>query len=157
MSLGTAFADEAIEEAERDAFAQAWAYVQELSDAVVYYYSHYERTIWKQLAGRYPEVATEDDVIALFEEERFVDLYSYIVKSRMIWPTYSVSLKTIAAHLDFKWRDTDSSGARSIQWFHEWVETGDNSIRQRILEYNEDDCRATRVLVDALRNLAGPR
>jgi predicted RecB family nuclease len=33
----------------------------------------------------------------------------------------------------------------------EWVETGNASIRQRILEYNEDDCRATRVLVDALR------
>ena len=150
------FADEAIEEAERDAFAQAWSYVQAHGDAVVYYYSHYERTIWKQLATRYPDVATEDDVTALFEEERFVDLYSDIVKSRMIWPTYSLSLKTIAAHLDFKWRDTDPSGAGSIQWFHEWVETGDDSIRQRILEYNEDDCRATRVLVDALIGFARP-
>jgi predicted RecB family nuclease len=148
------FAEEAIEEAERDAFAEAWAYVQAHSNAVVYYYSHYERTIWKQLANRYPDVATEDDVIVLFEEERFVDLYSDIVKSRMIWPTYSLSLKTIAAFLGFKWRDTDPSGAGSIQWFHEWVETGDDSIRQRILEYNEDDCRATRVLVDALRDLA---
>ena len=151
------FADEAIEEAERDAFAQAWAYVQAHNDAVVYFYSHYERTIWKQLARRYPDVAEEDDVTALFEEERFVDLYTDVVKSRMIWPTYSLSLKTIAAFLDFKWRDTDPSGAGSIQWFHEWVETGDDSVRQRILEYNEDDCRATRVLVDALRILAGPR
>jgi predicted RecB family nuclease len=148
------FADEAIEEAERDAFAQAWAHVQERSDAVIYYYSHYERTIWKQLAGRYPDVATEDGVIALFEEERFVDLYTDVVRSRMIWPTYSLSLKTIAAFLGFKWRDSDPSGAGSIQWFHEWVETGDASIRQRILEYNEDDCRATRVLVDGLRDLA---
>ncbi len=148
------FADEAVEEAERDAFAQAWAYVQERVDAVVYYYSHYERTIWKQLAGHYPDVATEEDVTALFEEERFVDLYSDVVKSRMIWPTYSLSLKTLAAFLGFRWRDTDPSGAGSIQWFHEWVETGDASIRHRILEYNEDDCRATRVLVDALTKLA---
>jgi predicted RecB family nuclease len=151
------FADEAIEEAERDAFAQAWAYVQERSDAVVYYYSHYERTIWKQLAGRYPDVATEDDVTALFEDERFVDLYTDVVKSRMIWPTYSLSLKVLATFLGFAWRDTDPSGAGSIQRFHQWVETGSDSIRQRILEYNEDDCRATRVLVDALRGLAGPR
>ncbi|MGB2984169.1 MAG: TM0106 family RecB-like putative nuclease, partial [Candidatus Bipolaricaulia bacterium] len=149
--------DEAIEEAERDAFAQAWAYVQAHNDAVVYFYSHYERTIWKQLAGRFPDVATEDDVTALFAEERFVDLYTDIVKSRMIWPTYSLSLKVLATFLGFAWRDTDPSGAGSIQWFHEWVETGDDSIRQRILEYNEDDCRATRVLVDALRILAGPR
>jgi len=151
------FADEAIKEAERDAFAQAWAYVQARSTAVVYFYSHYERTIWKQLAHRYPDVAKEDDVTALFEQERFVDLYSDIVKSRMIWPTYSLSLKTLAAFLGFKWRDTDPSGAGSIQWFHEWVETGDNSIRKRILEYNEDDCRAMRVLVDAVSTLAAQR
>lgn len=46
------------------------------------------------------------------------------------------------------------SDAASIQWFHEWVETGDASLRGRILEYNEDDCRATRVLVDVLKDLA---
>ena len=151
------FADEAVEEAERDAFAQAWTYVQERSDAVVYYYSHYERTIWKQLAGRHPDVATEEDVTALFAEERFVDLYTDVVKSRMIWPTTSLSLKELAKFLGFKWRDTDPSGAGSIQWFHEWVETGDDSIRRRILEYNEDDCRAMRVLVDALTAFARPR
>ena len=150
------FADEAAEETERDAFGQAWAYVQKHHDAVVYYYSHYERTIWKQLAGRHPDVATEEDVTALFDEERFVDLYSDIVKPRMIWPTHSLSLKTLATFLDFTWRDTDPSGAGSIQWFHQWVETGDDAIRRRILEYNEDDCRATRVLVDALRGLAAP-
>ncbi len=151
------FAEEAIPEDERDAFAQAWAYVQECLDAVVYYYSHYERTIWKQLARRYPDVATEDDMTALFEEDRFVDLYSDVVKSKMVWPTYSLSLKTLATFLGFAWRDTDPSGTGSIQWFHEWVETGDDAIRRRILEYNEDDCRATRVLVDALRGLAVPR
>ncbi len=150
------FADEAVEEAERDVFAQAWAYVQAHSDAVVYFYSHYERTIWKQLAGRFPDVATEDDVTALFEQDRFVDLYTDVVKPRMIWPTYSLSLKVLAAFLGFKWRDTDPSGAGSIQWFHEWIETGDESIQQRILAYNEDDCRAMRVLVDALTELSRP-
>jgi predicted RecB family nuclease len=72
----------------------------------------------------------------------------------MIWPTTSLSLKELAKFLGFKWRDTDPSGAGSIQWFHEWVETGDDSIRRRILEYNEDDCRAMRVLVDALSDLS---
>ncbi len=147
------FADEAIEAAERDAFAAAWTYVQERPEAIVYYYSHYERTIWKRLAARSPNVATEDEVAALFEQERFVDLYTDVVKSRMIWPTPSLSLKTLASFLGFTWRDTDPSGAASIQWFHQWVETGDPSIRQRILDYNEDDCRATRVLVDAIRRL----
>jgi len=151
------FADEAVEEAERDAFARAWAYVQEHHDAAVYYFGHHERTTWRQLARRYPEVATEEDVMALFEDDRFVNLYDDVVRSRMIWPTYSLSLKTLASFLGFSWRDTDPSGAGSIQWFHQWVETGGDAIRRRILEYNEDDCRATRVLVDALRGLASSR
>ena len=150
------YADEAVPEDEREAFARAWAFIQENAEAVVYYYSHYERTIWKQLGQRYPGVATEDDVAALFEEERFVDLYSDIVKPHMIWPTVSLSLKEVAKFVGFRWRDIDPSGAGSIEWFHQWVETGDPRIRQRILEYNEDDCRATRALVDALRNISTP-
>ena len=144
------FADEAVPDDERNAFAQAWAFLQENAEAVVYYYSHYERTIWKKLGRRYPEIATEDDVAALFEEDRFIDLYSDVIKPHMIWPTVSLSLKELAKFVGFRWRDTDPSGAGSIQWFHQWVETGDPAIRQRILDYNEDDCRATRVLVDAL-------
>jgi predicted RecB family nuclease len=149
-------AEEPTQEAERVAFARAWAYVKTRSDAVVYYYSKYERTTWAQLAARYPDVAAKEDVLALFEDERFIDLYNDIVRSRMIWPTVSLSIKALARHLGFRWRDTDPSGAASIHWFHRWVETGDPQIRQRILDYNEDDCRATRVLVDTLNALPDP-
>ena len=148
------FADEVTDSAERAAFAEAWEYVQTYATAIVYYYSPYERTIWKQLARRFPEVAPEDEVTALFAEDRFVDLYTDIVRSRMIWPTTSLSLKVLATSLSFRWRDTDPSGAASIQWFHEWIESGDPAVRQRILDYNEDDCRATRVLLDAIKRIA---
>ena len=146
-------ADEATPERERDAFAAAWDYVRARPDAVVYYYSPYERTTWKKLAARYPEVATEEDVLALFDEPRFIDLYHDVVRSKMVWPTHSLSIKTLATFLGFHWRDMDPSGAASVQWFHDWVETGDPQIWARILEYNEDDCRAMRVLADALRRM----
>ena len=68
-----------------------------------------------------------------------------------MWPTNDQSIKTLAKYLGFEWRDTDPSGAESIEWYHRWVEGGDELVKQRILEYNEDDCRATRVLLDALR------
>jgi predicted RecB family nuclease len=38
--------------------------------------------------------------------------------------------------------------------FDRWVTTRDVEVRQRILDYNEDDCRATRVLLDGIRGLA---
>jgi hypothetical protein len=50
-----------------------------------------------------------------------------------------------------RWRDTHPSGAASIEWFDRWCNP---EIRQRILDYNEDDCRATRVLLDGIRSLA---
>jgi len=33
----------------------------------------------------------------------------------------------------------------SVEWYHRWIETGDPLILQRILDYNQDDCVATRV------------
>ncbi len=146
-------ADEATPELEQDAFAGAWQFVHEHTDALVYYYSPYERTTWKRLARDYPDVASEDEVMALFEQPRFIDLYNDIVRSKMIWPTSSLSIKALAKFLGFQWRDTDPSGAASVQWFHQWVETGNIDIWNRILEYNEDDCRAMRVLADGLRKL----
>jgi len=74
-------ADEAMPELEKEAFAGAWRFVHEHADALVYYYSPYERTTWKKLARQYPEVASEDDVMALFEQPRFIDLYNDIVRS----------------------------------------------------------------------------
>ena len=62
-------------------------------------------------------------------------------------------IKTLAKYLGFSWRDAHPSGAASIQWFAEYLETRDPAGRQRILDYNEDDCRAMRVLLDGLRKL----
>jgi predicted RecB family nuclease len=59
----------------------------------------------------------------------------------------------LATYLGFHWRDPHPSGAASIEWFHRWIENRDPAVRQRILDYNEDDCRATRVLLDAIRTL----
>ena len=146
-------AEEAAKALEEKAFLGAWEFVQSHPEAIVYYYSPYERTTWKKLAQRFPDVASEDAVVALFEQDRFIDLYHDVVRSKMIWPTHSLSIKALASYLGFQWRDTDPSGAASVQWFHRWTETGDPAIWKRILEYNEDDCRAMRVLVDAVRQL----
>jgi predicted RecB family nuclease len=48
---------------------------------------------------------------------------------------------------------TNPSGAASIEWFDQWIKTGDPAIKQRILTYNEDDVVATRVLLDGIRGL----
>ncbi len=148
------FADETTPEQEESAFAEDWAFMQVDPDAVIFYYSKYERTIYRKLRARYPCVCTEEDVEALFDPSRAIDLYYDVVRKATEWPTHDYSIKTLARYLGFDWRDAHPSGAASIEWFHRWVETGDSAVKQRILDYNEDDCRATRVLLDFIRELA---
>ncbi len=147
------FADEPGELGEKQAFADAWLYLQDCQPCTIFYYSKYERTIYRKLGEKYPDDCTEEEIEALFSPERAIDLYSDVVLKVTEWPTRDFSIKTLADCLGFEWRDTHPSGAASVEWFHRWIETGDPLIRQRILEYNEDDCRAIRVLRDAITNL----
>ena len=147
------FADNETPEAEEQAFAEAWTYMQVSKPFTIYYYSKYERTIYRKLRAKYPHVCSESDVEALFAPTHAVDLYFDVVLKATEWPTRDYSIKTLAKHLGFGWRDAHPSGAASIEWFNRWVTSRDPDVRQRILDYNEDDCRATRVLLDGIRGL----
>lgn len=136
---------------EEKAFKGAWEYLNDMQPCVIYYYSKYERTIWRKLQARYPNVCSSEALEALFDPQRTIDLYFDVVKKFTEWPTRDYSIKTLAKYLGFHWRDTHPSGAASIEWFDSWIKTGDMAIKQRILDYNEDDCRATRVLLDGIR------
>jgi predicted RecB family nuclease len=140
-------------EEEQRAFAKAWEYVKSCQPCAIYFYSKYERTWWRKLQQRYPSVATEEDINRMFASNMAVDLYFDVVQKYTEWPTRDHSIKTLAHYLGFKWRDSSPSGADSIEWYHRWIENGDSNIRQRILDYNQDDCVATRVLLDAIRKL----
>ena len=147
------FANAVNPEEEERAFREAWRYITERKPCAVYYYSNYERTAWRKLQIKYPFVCTADDIDNLFHSIDSVDLYSDVVKKATEWPTRDYSLKTLATYLGFNWRDAHPSGANSIEWFDRWIKTRDETIRQRILDYNNDDCVATRVLLDSIQEL----
>lgn len=149
------FTEEETPEAERHAFSQAYALLTSEPDATIWYYSKYERTIYRELQRRYPDVCSADDIERLFDPARAVDLFNDVILKATEWPTQDQSIKTLAKYLGFAWRDTDPSGAASIEWFDRWVRDRDPSLRSRILEYNEDDCRATRVVLDGIRAMKG--
>lgn len=148
------FAENVTPEAEKNAFKKSIDYISDRPQAVIYYYSKYERTQYRKLQKKYPDVCTTDEIEALFSPPRSVDLYGDVVLKATEWPTRDHSIKTLAKHLGFTWRDTHPSGAASIEWFDRWVKEQSVELRQRILDYNEDDCRATRVLLEGIRALA---
>ena len=138
---------------ERRVFAQALQFVRERPNAVVVHYSPYERVTWRSLAARYPDVPGASEAEALISKPHAFDLYNDSVRPNTEWPTRDYSIKSIAKWLGFSWRDTNPSGAASIEWFQSWLTSGDPAELQRILDYNEDDCRAMEVVLDALRTL----
>ena len=114
---------------------------------VVYIYSKYERTWWRLLQTKYPDECTTENIQRLFDPAVTVDLYQ-VVAENSEWPTNDHSIKTLANYLGFKWSDSHPSGAASIEWYDRYC--GCYALaKARILEYNEDDCRAMRVLADA--------
>jgi len=141
--------------AEKEAWVSFWDYIESLprDGYSVYYYSAHEKTMYKKLQKKYPDVISVEKVESFFANSNVIDLYSIVQKSTD-WPLGSYSIKAIATYLGFKWRDETPSGALSIQWFNKYLETKDASILKRILEYNEDDCKATMILKDALEKLS---
>ena len=139
-------------EAEEKAFEDAWQYIFKNQPCTIYYYSKYERTIWRKLQSKYSTVCSSEEIETLFDPVNSIDLLD-VVKKYTEWPTKDYSIKTLAQFLNFEWRDEDPSGAASIEWFQRWSESKDQKIKQRILEYNEDDCLATRVILDKIKRL----
>ncbi|WP_434222230.1 TM0106 family RecB-like putative nuclease [Limnospira platensis CENA597] len=74
--------------------------------------------------------------------KRLVDVHYQIVETVTL-PVESYALKSIARWMGFEWRDAKANGAQCVCWYEEWLKTGDRTLLDAIVRYNEDDCRAT--------------
>ena len=144
------FAETPDAEGEALAFEGAWRLLTEDPESVTYYWSKYERNTARVLQARHPHVCTPEDVEAFFAPTRSIDLLYDVVAKDTEWPLTDHSIKTIAVHLGFAWRDANPSGAASIEWYDRYVKEGDPAVRQRIIDYNEDDCVATCAIKDGV-------
>jgi len=72
------------------------------------------------------------------------------------FPTYSNGLKDIAKYMGYRWRHADVNALESIALYFQYVENPEvnKDTIQKVIDYNEDDCRATMLVKDWLeRNL----
>ncbi len=146
-------ATEISDEQEREYWKRSIDFITsfDAADVAIYYYSSYERTIYRQLRKKYPDVIGETDLDELFARPTTIDLYTDLILKGTDWPLGSYGIKAIAQYLGFVWRDETPSGALSIQWFNDYLTTRDEEKLKRVLEYNEDDCKATMVVKDYLK------
>lgn len=145
------------EEGELRVFTEVWALFQSLIVAAeaadksvrLYHYSPYERTQMKLLAERYvglDGVPTVDDVLALYiDSGAVVDLLE-VLKTQIVFPTESFSIKKLAVFAGFRWRDETPGGDMSMVWYRAACSDPDPLVREenkaRLREYNLDDVAA---------------
>lgn len=128
-------------------------------DAPIFHYGTYERTVVARLTERY---GGDAEAVEKLERQMF-NLLTTVCESVAL-PVYFYSLKDIAKELGFRWRHKDAGGANSITWYEQYLKLKDSKktaakakkILQDIIDYNEDDVRATLFLKRWLDDLPEP-
>nr|WP_290227947.1 TM0106 family RecB-like putative nuclease [Trichocoleus desertorum] len=119
--------------------------VNDYPDAPIFHFCPYEAQTVERLAKLYDTPAHWVRPLL----NRFVDLHERVTRT-VILPVESYALKPIARWVGFDWRDAKANGAQAICWYSQWLETGDRTYLDAIVQYNEDDCRATYQIKDWL-------
>lgn len=140
---------------EKKAWSNLLTYLKTLPDEnfALYYYATHEKTAYQRLWKDYPDLISQEELTNLFTRKYTIDLYSEIILKKTDWPLSGYSLKEIAVYLGFKWREETPSGALSIEWYNKYLLTKDPQILRKIIEYNEDDCKATMFIKDRLTEM----
>lgn len=117
-------------------------------EAPVYHYSNYEKTTLKRLLTKH-KIEAQDVFDNIFGENgTSIDLLK-IINDKTDWPLTSYSLKDICRYLGFQWDAEDASGSASIVWMNDYL-NGQKELKNKILQYNKDDCVATFFLKQSL-------
>jgi predicted RecB family nuclease len=117
-------------------------------DFVLYHYGSYDSRFLHRMA----KLHGGDSELLHRIEVRSVNVLT-LIRGRVFFPTYGNDLKSVAGYLGFHWSIPEPSGLQSIAWRYDWESTGEETLKQRLLAYNQDDCSALQRVVEAIRSL----
>jgi predicted RecB family nuclease len=128
-------------------FREFVAFVTSLGETVIYHWHNYERWHLKQLADRHGF----NDVVEKEIIPRMVDLHRVATRA-FAFPTPTNGLKDIAKYLGFRWRHDDVNALDAIAWYLRFQKDPDSWMEnlRAVVDYNEDDCMATKFVKDWL-------
>ncbi|MGW4482722.1 TM0106 family RecB-like putative nuclease [Amycolatopsis sp. NPDC004368] len=98
--------------------------------------------------GDHPGIPSRKEVQSFVDSDEWVDLFRSVTDQFLC--SRGKGLKVIAPVAGFRWRDAEAGGEASMRWYRDAVgmdgETPDDTQRERLLQYNEDDVLATQAL-----------
>ena len=135
---------------EKEMLLEFLDFLKKQEDYVIYHYHHYEKTHMTKMMEKYEiDNATQNLLL-----NNLIDIHKVATDS-VVFPTYGNGLKQIAPYLGFTWRHKDVSATESISMYLEYVQDPEGKEKefQKVIDYNEDDCIATRVIKDWLSDI----
>ena len=112
--------------------------LDEYKGIVIYHYGSYESKFFKKMLSILPEVKKQKAEEKLKKSCNLLSL----LYSNIYFPTYSNSLKEIANFLGFTWTERNASGTQSILWREKWEDSNCEKVKEKIIQYNHEDCLA---------------
>ena len=121
-------------------------YFQEITNCRFYHYGSYDVNALKKIKGKLEEQPTLD-------LEKIINNSVNVLSSiypHVYFPTYSNKLKDISKILDCNWSAHNSSGINSIVWREKWEAGQEPIYKERLIQYNQEDCKALKAICDFL-------
>lgn len=129
---------------------QAWKKLierlNEHPESTIYHYGNYELRAINKIENRY-------SIDCEHIKERLVNVNSYVF-GHLYFPVFSNGLKSISTFLGFSWLSLKSSGLQSIAWRYEWEAMRRLSLKEKLIDYNSDDCSALKMLFESIEKIS---
>jgi len=119
------------------------------SQSLVLHWTDYEQRILAEAGQRHDLSIPGYSSVRDWFDENAIDLCDW-ARNNLVSPN-GYSLKVIAPLSGFSWRDDDPGGRQSEIWFENFLQ-GNGGMRDRLLQYNEDDVRAQLTIRRRLRD-----
>jgi predicted RecB family nuclease len=136
------------EDDEKKIWSEFQLIVEQYDDFVIYHYGDYDARALRHLARKFG--ASSVTVAAI--SNRLINVLSLIYGS-IYFPTYGNGLKEVASFLGAKWSQESASGLMSVVWRFQWEETREDALRQKLIDYNVEDCHALEVVAEKVRKI----
>ena len=123
---------------QQDIFMQFIDLLNLQNDFILYHYGSYEIQAIKRVTKKLP-IPYQNKITKIIDNSfNILTLFS----NDLYIPTYTNGLKDIANYLEFHWTDENASGLQSIIWRYNWELNPTNNLKERLVTYNIEDCRA---------------
>ena len=137
------------EEEETGIFIELIHLLKPLNSFIIYHYGSYEIQALKRISQKLTTEQQEFLKTMIDKSFNVLNIFSDCIYP----PTYSNSLKEIARFLKFEWTEKDASGLQSTVWRYNWEASNIIEIKNKLITYNLEDCKALMVIKDWITTL----